>query len=149
MAASGSSIKQLMEQRAKASAVVESFGTEQISKSGVSDVGDIVARISGATVAEGKFAVVRGLADRYTLSTLNGADIPSADPDRRAVQLDLFPAQFLNRVDVSKTFQPDLPGGFAGGAINIVTRTFPERPVFSFSAGTSYNTQASGRDDFL
>lgn len=144
-----SSIKNLLAERAKASAVVESFGSEQISKSGVSDVGDIVSRISGATVAEGKFAVVRGLADRYTLSTLNGVDIPSADPDRRAVQLDLFPAQFLNRVDVNKTFQPDLPGGFAGGAINIVTRSFPDRPIFSFSIGTSYNTQSSLRDDFL
>ena len=148
-AAATTSIKQLMEERAKASAVVESYGTEQISKSGVSDVGEIVSRISGATVAEGKFAVVRGLADRYTMSTLNGVDIPSADPDRRAAQLDLFPAQFLNRVDVNKTFQPDLPGGFAGGAINIVTRSFPEKPIFSFSVGTSYNTQSSLKDDFL
>lgn len=142
-------IKQLLLERAKASAMVESFGTEQISKSGASDVSDIVGRISGASLAEGKFAVVRGLADRYTLTTLNGADIPSADPNRRAVQLDLFPAQFISKVDVSKTFQPDLPGGFAGGAINIVTRSFPDRPLFSMSAGTSYNTQASLRDDYL
>jgi outer membrane receptor protein involved in Fe transport len=142
-------IKQLLVERAKASTLIESFGTEQISKSGASDVSDIVGRISGASLAEGKFAVVRGLADRYTMTTLNGADIPSADPNRRAVQLDLFPAQFLSKVDVSKTFQPDMPGGFAGGAINIVTRTFPERPMFSVSFGGSYNTQASLRDDYL
>jgi len=142
-------IKQLLLERAKASALVESFGTEQISKSGASDVSDIVGRISGASLADGKFAVVRGLADRYTLTTLNGADIPSADPNRRAVQLDLFPAQFISKVDVSKTFQPDLPGGFAGGAINIVTRSFPDKPLFSLSAGTSYNTQANLRDDYL
>lgn len=143
------SIKQLLEERAKSSAVVESYGTEQISKSGVSDAGDIVGKISGSTVSEGKFAVVRGLADHYTLSTLNGVDIPSADPNRRAAQLDLFPAQFISRVDVSKTFQPDLPGGFAGGAINIITRSFPDRSIFSLSLGTSYNTQSSLRDDFL
>jgi TonB-dependent receptor len=142
-------IKQLLAERAKSSALVESFGTEQISKSGASDVSDIVGRISGASLAEGKFAVVRGLSDRYTLTTLNGADIPSADPNRRAVQLDLFPAQFISKVDVSKTFQPDLPGGFAGGAINIVTRSFPDRPLLSLSVGTSYNTQANLRDDYL
>ncbi len=142
-------IKQLLVERAKSSALIESFGTEQISKSGASDVSDIVGRISGASLAEGKFAVVRGLADRYTLTTLNGADIPSADPNRRAVQLDLFPAQFVSKVDVSKTFQPDLPGGFAGGALNIVTRSFPEKPLLSLSYGASYNTQASLRDDFL
>lgn len=142
-------IKQLLAERAKASALIESFGTEQISKSGASDVSDIVGRISGASLAEGKFAVVRGLADRYTMTTLNGADIPSADPNRRAVQLDLFPAQFVSKVDVSKTFQPDLPGGFAGGALNIVTRSFPDKPLLSLSYGASYNTQASLRDDFL
>lgn len=142
-------IKQLLVERAKAAALVESFGTEQISKSGASDVSDIVGRISGASLADGKFAVVRGLADRYTLTTLNGADIPSADPNRRAVQLDLFPAQFISKVDVSKTFQPDLPGGFAGGALNIVTRSFPEKPLLSLSYGVSYNTQSSLRDDFL
>ncbi len=76
-------IKQLLVERAKATALVESFGAEQISKSGASDVSDIVGRISGASLADGKFAVVRGLADRYTLTTLNGADIPSADPNRR------------------------------------------------------------------
>ncbi|MFM1770492.1 MAG: hypothetical protein RJA22_3021 [Verrucomicrobiota bacterium] len=142
-------IKQLLAERAKSSAVVESFGTEQISKSGASDASDIIGRISGASLAEGKFAVVRGLADRYTLTTLNGADIPSADPNRRAVQLDLFPAQFISKVDVSKTFQPDLPGGFAGGALNIVTRSFPDKPLFTFSAGVSYNTQANLQDDYL
>ena len=142
-------IKQLLAERAKASALIESFGTEQISKSGASDVSDIVGRISGASLAEGKFAVVRGLADRYTLTTLNGADIPSADPNRRAVQLDLFPAQFISKVDVSKTFQPDMPGGFAGGALNIVTRTFPEKPLYSFGFGTSYNPQANMRNDYL
>jgi hypothetical protein len=142
-------IRQLLAERAKASALVESFGTEQISKSGASDVSDIVGRISGASLADGKFAVVRGLADRYTITTLNGADIPSADPNRRAVQLDLFPAQFISKVDVSKTFQPDLPGGFAGGALDIVTRSFPEKPLLSLSYGASYNTQASLRDDYL
>jgi TonB-dependent receptor len=142
-------IKQLLVERQKSSVLGESFGSEQISKSGASDASDIIARVSGASLADGKFAVVRGLADRYTLTTLNGADIPSADPNRRAVQLDLFPAQFISKVEVSKTFQPDLPGGFAGGALNIVTRSFPDRPLFNVSYGVSYNTQASLRDDFL
>lgn len=142
-------IKQLLVDRQKATVLGESFGSEQISKSGASDASDIIGRVSGASLADGKFAVVRGLADRYTLTTLNGADIPSADPNRRAVQLDLFPAQFISKVDVSKTFQPDLPGGFAGGALNIVTRSFPDKPLFNFSYGVSYNTQASLRDGFL
>ncbi len=141
-------IKALLQERAKASGQVESFGGEQISKSTVSDAADIVGKISGATVVDGKFAVIRGLADRYTSTTFNGIDFPSADPDRRAAQLDLIPAQFISRVDVNKTFSPDLPGGFVGGAIDIVTKSFPEKPTVSFSLGSSYNTAASLRDDF-
>lgn len=142
-------IKALLQERAKASALVESFGSEQISKSTVSDAADIVGKISGATVVDGKFAVIRGLADRYTSTTFNGIDFPSADPDRRAAQLDLIPAQFINRVDVNKTFTPDLPGGFVGGAIDIVTKSFPEKQVIAAGFGTSYNTQSSLKNNFL
>ncbi len=142
-------IKQLMQERAKATAAVESFGSEQISKSSVSDAGDIVARVSGATVVEGKYAVIRGLTDRYSAATLNGAELPSADPYRRSAALDMFPAKIIDRVTVTKTFTPDQPGSFTGGNINIVTKSFPDRPFASVEFGAAYNTQTTGNDDFL
>jgi hypothetical protein len=97
---------------------------------------------------DGKFAVIRGLADRYTASMLNGGEIPSADPYRKAAQLDQIPSQMIDRIVVSKTFTPDQPGGFTGGAINIVTKSFPEKFVFSAAAGLGYDTQATGNDEF-
>lgn len=144
-----STIKQLFAERAKAAAATESFGSEQISRSSVRDASDIVSRVSGATVVEGKYAVIRGLTDRYSAATLNGAELPSADPYRRSAALDMFPAKIIDRVTVTKTFTPDQPGSFTGGNINIVTKSFPEKPFASLEIGGSYNSQTTGNEKFL
>ncbi|MEW6158555.1 MAG: TonB-dependent receptor [Verrucomicrobiota bacterium] len=144
-----STIKQLLAERAKAAAATESFGAEQISRSGVSDAGAIVNKVAGATIVDGKFAVIRGLSDRYVTTTLNGAEIPSADPYRRSASLDLFPAQMIDKVVVAKTFTPEQQGAYIGGGINIVTKSFPARPFANGSVGFSINTQTSFNEEFL
>ena len=141
--------ERILDGRKDASTMMEALGSDHIAKLGAGDAAEALSKVTGASVADGKFAVIRGLADRYTSTTLNGNEIPSADPDRKAAQLDLFPSQFIGRMDVNKTFSPDMPGGFAGGAIDIVTRDFPRDSIISLSSGASYNTQASLRDDFL
>ena len=144
-----SSIKQLLADRAQALASTESVGAEQISKSGSSDAGGAVTKVAGASIVDGKFAVIRGLSDRYVSVTLNGVNLPSADPYRQSAPLDLFPAQVIDKVVVSKTFTPDKPGAFTGGGIDIVTKSFPEKTFFSMAFGAEYNTQASLNDRFL
>ena len=139
----------IMFEKQQSGAMLDAIGMDQFSRLGASDAAGALGKVAGASIADGKFAVIRGLADRYTSTTMNGTDLPSADPDRKAAQLDLIPAKFIERIDVNKTFSPDLPGGFAGGAIDIVTRKYPEKFQFSLDVGTSYNTQASLRDDFL
>jgi outer membrane receptor protein involved in Fe transport len=139
---------QILLERQQSSALTDAIGADQFSKLGAGDAAEALSKVSGASIAGGKFAVVRGLADRYTSTTFNGVDIPSADPDRRAVQLDLFPSKFIKRIEVSKTFLPNMPGGFAGGAIDIVPRSIPEHFEFEIELGVSYNTKASLRDDF-
>lgn len=141
--------EQILFEKQQSSALLDAIGADQFSKLGAGDAADALGKVSGASIADGKFAVIRGLADRYTSTTMNGTDLPSADPDRKAAQLDLIPSKFIDRIDVYKTFSPDLPGGFAGGAINIVTRRYPDQFEFSMDMGASYNTQASMRDDFL
>lgn len=141
--------EQIIFERQQSSSLMEAIGSEQISKLGAGDAAEALSKVSGASIVDGKFAVIRGLADRYTTTTLNGNDLPSADPDRKAAQLDLLPTQIIERMDVSKTFSPDMSGGFAGGAVNIVTRNYPEKFLFTMGLGTSYNTQASLNDDFL
>jgi len=141
--------EKILIERQQSSGMLEAIGSEQFAKLGAGDAAEALGKVTGASIADGKFAVIRGLADRYTTTTLNGNDLPSADPDRKAAQLDLFPAAFIDRMDVSKTFSPDMSGGFAGGAINIVTKSYPDDFLFTFSAATAYNTQASLENNFL
>lgn len=143
------SVKQLLVERAKASGLVESFGSEQIAKSSVRDVGDIVAKISGSTIVDGKFAVIRGLSDRYTSTLLNGAEIPSGNPYRRSVPLDLFPSSMIERVAISKSWTPDQPGGTGGGTIDVITKSFPPQPFLKATVGTTYNEKSNLKDNFL
>ena len=144
-----STISQLLVERAKAVAATEAIGAEQISRSGASDAGGAVTKVAGASIVDGKYAVIRGLSDRYVSTMLNGANLPSADPYRQSAPLDLFPAQIIDRVLVTKTFTPDQPGTATGGGIDVITKSFPERQFFTMSLGGEYNTQASLNDKFL
>ena len=102
-------------------------------------------RVSGVTVQDGRYVVVRGLGERYTTTSLNGARIPSPEPERRVAPLDLFPAQLLQSVTTSKTFTPDQPGDFSGAQVDIRTREFPLEGEFQLSSSIGYNDAATGR----
>ncbi len=97
----------------------------------------------GASIQGGKFAVIRGLPDRYVSSQLNGVRLPSADENKRAVELDQFPAAVIESIQVSKTFTPDQQGDASGGAVNLRTKAIPDEGQFQFKAQYLYNTQTS------
>jgi TonB-dependent receptor len=142
------SLAKLLQERASAASVQDSFGSEQMARSGTSSAADVVTKITGASVVEGKHAVIRGLADRYNITTLNGGEVPSADAYRRSVQVDVFNADTIEKIVTTKTFMPDQPGSATGGQIDIVTKSFPAKPFFNFSAETSYNDNSNLKDDF-
>ena len=139
----------LLRQRQKASSVSDAISAEAISRSGSSDAADAMEKVTGASVVGGKYVYVRGLGDRYASTQLNGTELPSADPDRKAVQFDLFPSNLLDNIVTLKTFTPDKPGNFSGGLIDIGTKRFPEALTFQVSASFSANTQATFSDGFL
>jgi outer membrane receptor protein involved in Fe transport len=143
----GGQMESILFERQRALSMTDAIGSEMFKNLAVGDAAQALSKVTGATVADGKYAVVRGLADRYTFTTLNGMELPSADPDRKAFQLDLMPSKFIDTLDVYKTFTPDMSGGFAGGSVNIVTKSFPEEFLFEFRVSTAYNTQSSLRDD--
>lgn len=140
----GSSVSILGEQR-QAAAIVNAISAEQIGRSPDGDAAAAIRRVSGVTVQEGRHVFVRGLGERYTTSALNGARIPSPDPERRSVPLDLFPSGLLEAISTSKTFTPDHPGDFAGGAVDIRTPRFPATRTFSLSVSSGYHPDITGR----
>ena len=131
--------------RMSSDSIMNVMTAEDFSRFAASDVGDAIKRVAGITVEGGKFAVIRGLDERYSSTTLNGVPVPSPDPDRQSVPLDLFPSEIVGNLGISKTFTPDLPGNSAGGSINIQTSTFPEEWEIKIKAGTGLNENAGDR----
>jgi outer membrane receptor protein involved in Fe transport len=128
--------------------VLSSLSSEDFSKFASSDIADAVKKVSGVSVVGGKYAVIRGLGDRYVSSTLNGLPIASPDPDRQAVQLDLFPSSLFSSLEVTKSFTPDQPANSTGG-INLNIKPLPDEFFVSFSASVGGNSNTTGDDDFL
>ncbi len=134
----------LDEQRASVN-VVNSVTREQIARSPDSDAAQAVQRVSGVTVQDGKYVFVRGLGERYTTTSLNGARIPSPEPERKVVPLDLFPSALIQSVTTSKSFTADQPADFSGAQVDIRTREFPARRQTQFSTSFGYNDAATGK----
>jgi len=139
----------LLSERQKSLAFSDAVSAEFISQTGSGDAAAAVKRITGATVEDGKYVVIRGLGGRYTNSQLNGANLPTADPDRNSAQLDLFPSELISSVTTKKTFTPDQPGNFSGGNVDIRTKEFPDEAIFTITTGIGLNTQSSFNDNFL
>jgi hypothetical protein len=138
-------VNRALEEQRNAPNIVNALSAEQIAKSPDSDAGQAVQRVSGVTVQDGRYVFVRGLGERYTTTSLNGARIPSPEPEKRIVPLDLFPAGLLEGVTTSKTFTPDQPGDFSGGQVDLKTREFPATRVLTFSVSAGFNSAATGR----
>ncbi len=128
-----------------ASGIVNAVTAEQIAKSPDGDAAKAIQRVSGVTVQDGRSVFVRGLGERYTVTNLNGTRLPSPEPEKRFVPLDMFPSNLLQAINVSKTFTPDLSGDFSGASVDIVTRDFPARRAVTFSASLGGNDLATGR----
>ena len=139
----------LLDIRAESVTMQDSISSELIKKAGDSTVAGALRRVVGASITGGRYATVRGMSDRYTGTTLHGVRIPSADPRRRAVQVDLFPTGTVDGVTVTKTFTPDLQGDFTGGGVDIQTKAIPDSRVLEFGLAREYNTFATGNSDFL
>ena len=126
--------------------IVDGMSAELISKNNSSDGTDILKRMTGITIADGKFAYVRGVGDRYNNTLLNGSSLPSTDPEKRSFSYDIFPASLIENVLTSKTFTPDKPADFSGGLVEINTIEFPTKFILDISASTSYNTVSNLKD---
>ena len=139
------SVSDALDRQRTATGVVSAVTAEQISRSPDGDAAQAVKRVSGVTVQDGKYVFVRGLGERYTTSALNGARVPSPEPERRVVPLDMFPAGLLQSITTSKTFTPDQQGDFSGAMVDIRTREFPSTRIGALQIGSGHAGGATGR----
>lgn len=139
----------LLDRRRTESALVDALGEAQISRSPDSDAAEVARRMTGVTVSDGKYVFIRGLGQRYSQTALNGSPLPSPEPEREAVPLDLFPSGFLESLTTRKSYTPDQPADFSGGTVEIVTRDFPSEFVVRLGIGTKVNTMSQFENGWL
>jgi hypothetical protein len=139
----------LLKLRQKSNSISDAISSELISRSGSSNAADAMTKVIGASVVGGKYVYVRGLGERYSSTHLNGTELPSADPDKKSFNLDLFPSGILDNIVTIKSFTPDKPGNFSGGIVDIATKSYPEKFTIKLSSTSSYNSAATFNNNFL
>ena len=128
--------------------VASVISAESIKRSPDRNTAEILKRTPGTSIQEGKYIVVRGLADRYNQAMLNGILLTSTEPDRKTFSFDLFPAQIIDNIIINKAFVPELPGEWAGGLIQVNTKDIPTKNFLNIQIATSYNAQSTSKDFF-
>jgi outer membrane receptor protein involved in Fe transport len=136
----------LLTQRRKSLAVSDGISSEFIKKTPDSDAGDAIKRTTGVSVMGGKYVFVRGLGERYSNTQLNGVNIPSPEPEKKVVPMDIIPAGLIDNIITIKTFLPDQPGTFAGGLVRIKTKEFPDEFQLNASVSSGFNSNAHFND---
>ncbi len=125
--------------------IVDGVSAELIKKNNSADGTDVLKRMTGVTISDGKYAFIRGVSDRYNSTMLNGANLPSTDPEKKSVSYDLFPSSLIENIITSKSASPDKPADFSGGLVQINTVEFPSSLLGEFSVGSSFNTVTTGK----
>ncbi|MGX7667550.1 TonB-dependent receptor domain-containing protein [Flavobacterium pedocola] len=135
----------LLAEQKKAVEIKQSIGAQELSRKGISDVEEGLTKITGITKAESRGLFVRGLENRYNNLLINDLQAPSNSPFKKIIPLDLFPTDIVGVLEVYKTFNPNIPGDFAGATINIATSE-PKSSQTKFSVGFGYVTNNNGSD---
>jgi outer membrane receptor protein involved in Fe transport len=126
--------------------VAQVISAEAIRRSPDRNTGEVLKRVPGTSIQEGKYLVVRGLADRYNQAMLNGILLSSTEPDRKTFSFDIFPAPMIENIVINKAFVPEYPGEWAGGLVQVNTKDVPSSPFLNIQIGTGFNTQTIGHD---
>ncbi len=137
----------LLDQK-RSSSISDGVSADLIRKSGDATTSDVMKRVSGTSIQDNKFAIIRGLNDRYNTAYINGAPLPSSESDRKAFSFDNFPSNMLDNMVITKTASPDLPGDFAGGLITINTKDIPEKKFVAVSLGASMHSITTGKKGY-
>ena len=140
------SVEGLYARQKNNAAVSDGITAEQISRTPDNNTAQVLKRISGLQVSDGKYVVIRGLSDRYNNVLLNGAMLPSSEPNKRNFSFDMVPSAILDRIVVNKTATPDLTGEFTGGLVQIETKDIPTENFLQLTVGSGFNSQSTGKD---
>jgi len=143
---STSSAEAQLIERKQSSVITDNVGAQEMKNNGDGDAAAAMTRVTGLSLVDNQFVFVRGLGERYSNTTLAGSVLPTTEPDKKVVPLDMFPTGLIDSVQVNKSYSPDKSAEFAGGLVQIVPMKLPSEPVVDFSYGLSFYSTATGKD---
>ncbi len=141
----GETVNAMLSYQKNTNTVASVISAETIKRSPDRNTGEVLKRTPGASIQEGRFIVVRGLADRYNQAMINGILLTSTEPDRKTFSFDIIPSATIDNIIINKAFVPELPGEWAGGLIQVNTKDIPTKNFFNIQLGTGFNTQTIGQ----
>ena len=127
-------------------ALSSGLGADFIKRTPDKNTGEVLRRVSGTSIQDNKFVIVRGLSDRYNAAFINGAALPSSEPDKKAFSFDVIPSILIDNIIINKTATPDITGEFAGGLIQIQTKDIPAKNSITVGVSLGFNTQSVFKD---
>ena len=136
----------LLLERKETSLVLQNIGAQELGRKGVSSVDEGLAQLSSVSFTSMNELFVRGLGDRYNNATLNGLSIPSFNPERKVIALDIFPSAVVRNLRLAKSYSPEFFGDFSGGTVDIKTKGYPEQRFLDISISSAYNSVSSVRE---
>ncbi len=140
------SVNALIGYQKNTAVVAQVISAEAIRRSPDKNTGEVLKRVPGTSIQDGKYLIVRGLADRYNQAMLNGVLLSSTEPDRKTFSFDIIPSSMIDNIIINKSFIPELPGEWAGGLIQVNTKDVPAKNFFNIQIGTGFNTNTIGKD---
>lgn len=143
-ATTASAATQLLERR-RATTINDNMGSQEMKSNSDGNAAGALQRVTGLSVVDNQYVFVRGLGERYSNTSLSGSVLPSTEPERKVVALDMFPASLLDNVSIVKSFSPDRSAEFAGGMVEINLAKLPRRPTFDLSYSVGGNSQVWGK----
>ena len=144
-----SSAEAQLTERKNAQVITDNIGSQEMKANGDSDAASAMSRVTGLSIVDSQYVFVRGLGERYSNTTLAGSVLPTTEPDKKVVPLDLFPAGLIDSVQVAKSYTPEKSAEFAGGLVQIVPLKLPTRPMVDLSYGLNFYSTATGKNILL
>ncbi len=134
------SLTDIISEEKNINAVASILGAEEMKKKGDSNAASALRRVTGVTLVDGRSIYVRGLGERYSNVELNSMPLPSPNPLKRTVPLDIFPASVIGSMKVQKSGSADIPSSFGGGYIDIRTKERFDEDYVKISIGGEYTS---------